>query len=87
MHVLGTCRAVSGAIATLQTCPSQGAQQTPATWLCAMVNKGHTVIKPAHLEIALSVAPRLNQMSEICTGIIKAMWFMILSAPRSYSAA
>lgn len=69
----------------LQTFPGCGAQQTPATRLCAMLNKERTVIKPAHLEIALSVAPRLNQMSEICSGLIKVMWFTILSAPGSYS--
>lgn len=49
-----------------------------------MGNPGHAIIKPAHLEIALSVAPRLNQMNEICAGVIKAMRFGILFAPGSY---
>lgn len=57
------------------------ARQTPAMQLCTVGNPGHAVIKPAHLEIALSVAPRLNQMNEICAGVIKAMRFGILSAP------
>lgn len=42
------------------------ARQTPAMQLHAVGNPGHAIIKPAHLEIALSVAPRLNQMNEIC---------------------
>lgn len=52
------------------------ARQTPAMQLVG--NPGHAITKPAHLEIALSVAPRLNQMNEICAAVIKAMRFGII---------
>lgn len=85
-HVCVSQGHTSGAVAT-PVAANMPWPESPAKpshdWV---VNKGHTVIKPAHLEIALSVAPRLNQMSEICTGIIKAMRFTILSARGSYSA-
>lgn len=68
-------RNAAGCKPALARVPSKAQPQ-----LGVMVNKGHTVIKLAYLEIALSVAPRLNPMSEICTGIIKVMRFMILSA-------
>lgn len=49
--------------------------------------KDRAFMRALHLEIAFSVAPRLNQMRENWAGVIKAVWFPILAALGSRSAA